>query len=87
MTTCGRSHDGAASRTTGNRKIQPVCDPPATAVAAGHLYGVKHETVRQRVSAMIAYLVSEGRLFALKPSEWLVLLVGVALCGFVTLLF
>ena len=36
---------------------------------------------------MIAYIVSEGRLFALKPSEWLMLFVGVALCGFVALLF
>jgi hypothetical protein len=36
---------------------------------------------------MLAYVVSEGRLLALKPSEWSMLLVGVALCGFVTLLF
>jgi hypothetical protein len=36
---------------------------------------------------MMAYVVSDGRLFALKPSEWSVLLVGVALCGVVTLLF
>jgi hypothetical protein len=36
---------------------------------------------------MMAYVVSDGRLFALKPSEWSILLVGVALCGFVMLLF
>jgi hypothetical protein len=36
---------------------------------------------------MMAYVVSEDRLFALKPSEWSMLLVGVALCGFLTLLF
>jgi hypothetical protein len=37
--------------------------------------------------AMLTYVVSEGRLFALKPSEWSMLLGGVALCGFLTLLF
>ena len=36
---------------------------------------------------MMAYVVGEGRLFGLKPSEWSVLLVSVALCGFLTLLF
>ena len=36
---------------------------------------------------MMAYLISDGRLFALKPSEWLALLVGVALCGMAVLLF
>ncbi len=36
---------------------------------------------------MMAYAVSQGRLFWLKPSEWSVLLVSVALCGFLTLLF
>jgi len=36
---------------------------------------------------MLAYVVSDGRLFALKPSEWAMLLVGVAVCGFLTLLF
>ena len=36
---------------------------------------------------MKAYLVSDGRLFALKTSEWVMLFVGVALCGLVTLLF
>jgi hypothetical protein len=32
-------------------------------------------------------LASEGRLFALKASEWSLLLVSVALCGFLTLIF
>jgi len=36
---------------------------------------------------MLAYVVSDGRLFALKPSEWAVLVVGVAICGLVTLFF
>jgi hypothetical protein len=35
---------------------------------------------------MMAYVVSDGRLFGLKPSDWSMLLVGVALCGFVMLL-
>ncbi|HEY6025048.1 MAG TPA: hypothetical protein VIV34_12830 [Pseudolabrys sp.] len=41
----------------------------------------------ERVSALMSYVVSEGRLCALKPSEWSLLLAGVALCGFATLLF
>jgi hypothetical protein len=41
----------------------------------------------QRVTAMMAYVVSEGRLCALKPSEWSLLLAGVTLCGFATLFF
>lgn len=41
----------------------------------------------QKVSAMLAYVVSEGRLCALKPSEWSILLIGVTLCGCATLLF
>jgi hypothetical protein len=36
---------------------------------------------------MLAYVMSDGRLFALKASEWAVLLVGVVLCGFLTLVF
>jgi hypothetical protein len=36
---------------------------------------------------MMTYVMSEGRLLALKPSEWCILLGGVALCGFATLLF
>jgi len=41
----------------------------------------------QRVTAMMAYVVSEGRLCALNPAEWSLLLIGVALCGIATLLF
>jgi hypothetical protein len=41
----------------------------------------------ERVSALMAYVVNEGRLCALKPSEWSFLLAGVALCGFATLVF
>jgi hypothetical protein len=41
----------------------------------------------QRVSAVLAYVVNEGRVCALKPSEWSILLAGVALCGFATLVF
>ena len=36
---------------------------------------------------MLAYVASDGKLFALKPSEWAMLLVGVAVCGFLTMLF
>jgi len=37
--------------------------------------------------AMLAYVVSEGRFFALKPSDWSLLLGGVMLCGLLTLVF
>ena len=50
-------------------------------------YGVVYAPTQQRISAMFAYVVSEGRLFALKASEWSMLLGGVALCGLLTLLF
>ena len=36
---------------------------------------------------MMAYVISEDRLLWLKPSDWSVLLAGVALCGMLTLLF
>jgi hypothetical protein len=36
---------------------------------------------------MMPYVLSEHRLFSLKASEWLVLLGGATLCGFITLLF
>jgi len=39
------------------------------------------------VRAMMAYVISDGRLLALRPSEWSTLLVGVALCGIAVLLF
>jgi hypothetical protein len=41
----------------------------------------------QKVSALMSYVVNEGRLCALKPSEWSLLLAGIALCGFATLVF
>ncbi len=41
----------------------------------------------QRVSAMVSFVMSEGRLCALKPSEWSLLLFGVAICGLATVLF
>jgi len=41
----------------------------------------------QKVSSVLAYVVNEGRVCALKPSEWSLLLVGVALCGFATMVF
>ena len=43
--------------------------------------------MQQRVSTIMAYVVSEGRLCALKPSEWSLLLAGVALCGLMTLFY
>jgi hypothetical protein len=36
---------------------------------------------------MMGYVVSEGRLFSLKASEWLVLLGSAIVCGFITLFF
>jgi hypothetical protein len=45
------------------------------------------EADMQRVTAMMTYVISEGRLCALKPSEWSLLLAGVGLCGFATVLF
>ena len=48
---------------------------------------VQELPVQQRVPTMMAHAVCEGRLFWLKTSEWSVLLVSVALCGFLTLLF
>jgi len=43
--------------------------------------------MQQRVSAIMAYVVSDGRLCALKPSEWSLLLAGVTVCGVATLLY
>jgi len=68
-------------------QIHPLCDLGATAVIAGSGYGGAYRTNKQRLFAMLAYVVNEGRLFALKPSEWSMLLSGVALCGLLTLLF
>jgi hypothetical protein len=71
---------------TNHSPIHPLCALRATAVAAGDRYGVAHGTIPQWGSAMLAYVVSEGRLFALKPSDWSMLLGGVTLCGLMTLL-
>ena len=69
------------------KQIRPLCALSATAVTAASGYGVAQVANLQRVSAMLAYVVNEGRLFALKPSEWSMLLGGVTLCGLLTLLF
>ena len=44
-------------------------------------------TVQRRVPAMMALVVSEGRLLWLKPSEWSLLLISAAFCGMLTLIF
>ena len=41
----------------------------------------------QIMSSMLAYVVSDGRVCALKPSEWSILLAGVVICGFATMVF
>ena len=41
----------------------------------------------ERVSAVVSFVMSEGRLFSLKASDWSLLLAGVAVCGLATLLF
>jgi hypothetical protein len=66
------------------RQIHSFCGLGATAVAAGSGYDISDSTMR---TSMLAYVVSEGRLFALKPSEWSLLLGGVTLCGLLALLF
>jgi hypothetical protein len=48
---------------------------------------IESAPTKQRAPAMIAHVISEGRLFSLKPFDWAVLLVGMALCGAVTSLF
>jgi hypothetical protein len=58
------------------RALQP---PPSTIATVQH--------VSTEYMQMMAYVISEGRLFGLKPSEWSLMLVGVALCGLMTLLF
>jgi hypothetical protein len=42
---------------------------------------------KQRAPAMMAHVISEGRLLSLKPFDWAVLLVGMTLCGALTSLF
>jgi len=43
------------------------------------------EAKMQKVSSVFAYVVNDGRVCALKPSEWSILLTGVALCGVATM--
>jgi hypothetical protein len=57
--------------------------PYARMVKNGFAFGV--EAKMQKVSSVFAYVVNDGRVCALKPSEWSILLTGVALCGVVTM--
>jgi hypothetical protein len=75
------------SNTILGRKVPPLGDLRPTPVAAGNPYGAGQATARQWVSAFMTSMVSEGRLCGLQPSEWSMLLIGVALCGVATLLF
>jgi hypothetical protein len=72
-----------------SRLIHPLCNPYATAVApvAGYSDNIESASTKQRASAMMARVISEGRLFSLKPFDWAVLLVGMTLCGALTSLF
>ncbi len=67
------------------REIVLGCDPRATAVAANSRYSATCKT--SGTGKMLAYVINEGRLFELKPSEWAIMLGGVALCGLMALLF
>jgi len=73
--------------TTGAARIRSdvTCALQQLATTVDMVLGMR--MVQQRVPAMMAYVVSEGRVFALKPSEWGMLLIGVTLCGFAALLF
>jgi len=68
-----------------DRTIQSVCDLRATSVATALRYCASGWATVSR--AMMAYVISDGRLLALRPSEWSTLLLGVALCGIAVLLF
>jgi hypothetical protein len=57
--------------------------PYGEIVKNGFAFGV--EAKMQKVSSVFAYVVNDGRVCALKPSEWSILLAGVALCGVVTM--
>jgi hypothetical protein len=59
---------------------------PATAIRIAVRYGGKDEAFHIGWFAMMAYVVNDGRLLALKPSEWFLMLAGVALTGFLALL-
>ena len=57
--------------------------PYPQTVKNGFAFGV--EAKMQKVSSVFAYVINDGRVCALKPSEWSILLTGVALCGVVTM--
>ena len=63
-----------------------MCNLPATAFTAKIRYGASMLDFSTRAPAMMARVVSEGRLLSLNPFEWLMLLVGVILCGSLPLL-
>ena len=61
--------------------VTPLLQPSASPGAM--VRNVTHST--SGCFAMMTYVVSDGRLFALKPSEWFLMLTGVALTGLLTL--
>ena len=69
-----------------NRAIPGGCDLRATAFLAGESYLPRQGTTL-RLTEMFDYVISEGRFFALKPSDWSFLLGGVFLCGIAALCF
>ena len=68
------------------RSVRALCARGATAIARVCPYG---ESINDSAAGltMLAYVVSEGRFFALKPSDWSLLLGGVMFCGLLTLVF
>jgi len=54
--------------------------PYPQTVKNGFAFGVE-----AKMQKVFAYVVNDGRVCALKPSEWSILLTGVALCGVVTM--
>jgi hypothetical protein len=70
--------------------VLAVCGRGATAVDRDACYAAREiwqSNGERRVLAMMALVVSEGRLLWLKPSEWSLLLVSAAFCGLLTLIF
>ena len=66
--------------------IAAHCDPLATAIRIAGRYMVRYVThSTSGYFAMMTYVMSDGRLFALKPSEWFLMLTGVTLTGLLTL--
>ena len=66
-------------------EIKAVCDSRATAISTDFPM-VRNIILQRRVPAMMAYVASQGRVFSLKASEWVMLFVAVVLCGVLTLL-